>query len=374
MEIAGILSLVLSIAGLITSYWYVGAVLCLIGIVLGAVGTADELADKKFPIAGILLSILGIVMSAYFTVSDLDSGKLLVYADKFIKHEKVEEVNDFMRFHKEGWTPEQEGVEVAAKEPEKEEEAITDSEEEKLTPYWIHDVENAINTEEPMQSTTKDLEPKEESLYSENTGEQDKKDETENKDNILTVLQDMFGENTGNKAFDILVNQIGFTEVEYIGKNPVGTDNYDFKSNECDFTVTAFKDDDVYRVFRPYGTVFYENGETKDTIKDFENRKIGSDDEISYYIMAQEIVSNNLKNPKSAEFPSIVIHPEEIAIQRNGNIVGVKSYVDSKNDFGVAVRNDWIVEFEVVDIGTFSYNLLYANIGGEKIGEFIELN
>lgn len=52
----------------------------------------------------------------------------------------------------------------------------------------------------------------------------------------------------------------------------------------------------------------------------------------------------------------------------------MKSYVESKNDFGVDVRNDWVVEFEIVDIGTFSYNLLYVNIGGERTGEFIKLN
>ncbi len=61
-------------------------------------------------------------------------------------------------------------------------------------------------------------------------------------------------------------------------------------------------------------------------------------------------------------------------MQRIGNIVAVKSYVESKNDFGVDVRNDWVVEFEIVDIGTFSYNLLYVNIGGERTGEFIKLN
>ena len=61
-------------------------------------------------------------------------------------------------------------------------------------------------------------------------------------------------------------------------------------------------------------------------------------------------------------------------MQRKGNIVAVKSYVESKNDFGVEVRNDWLVEFEIVDVGTYSYNLLSANMGGEEIGEFMDLD
>lgn len=132
MEIVGILSLVFSIIGLLASYWYVGAVLCLVGIILGIFAETDDFTDKKFPTASILLSVLGIVMSIYFAVSDLDSGKLEVRADKFKKHEKVEEANDdFMRFHKEGWTPEQEGIEVAKKEPKKEVKEETNEEQKK---------------------------------------------------------------------------------------------------------------------------------------------------------------------------------------------------------------------------------------------------
>lgn len=132
MEIAGILSLVFSIIGLISSYWYVGAVLCLVGIILGIFAATDDFTDKKFPTAGILLSVLGIVMSIYFAVSDLDSGKLLVQADKFKKHEKVEKTDDnFMRFHKEGWTPEQDGIDVTKKEPKKEVKEETNEEQKK---------------------------------------------------------------------------------------------------------------------------------------------------------------------------------------------------------------------------------------------------
>lgn len=379
MDVYGILSLIFGILGILSSYWYVGIVPCAIGAALGIMGLIESIETNKSPIAmGLLLSILGGVMSVFFIVSDLDSGALALNAKRF-GGEMISSTkdDDFMRFHKEESSPDKEDVEIASNEPMEE---TTDNKEEKPTPYWIHDSEKERKIEEPSQMISveqekMDSESDDEKLYSENDVELDKQDEPKNKDNLLEILQDILGENTGNKTFDILVNQIGFTDVAYIGKNSVGTNNFDFTSNECDFTVTAFENDDVYRIFRPNnGTVFYENGEIKNTIEDYESKKINSDDEISYYIIAQEIVSGTLKNPKSAKFPSIVTHPEEIAMQRSGNIVAVKSYVESKNDFGLDVRNDWLVEFEIADIGTYSYNLLYANIGGEKIGEFIELN
>lgn len=78
MEIAGILSLVFGVIGLIGSYWYVGIILCAVGITLGIVNFTDSLAEKKFGVAGFLISILGVVMSIYFFVSDVDAGRLIV--------------------------------------------------------------------------------------------------------------------------------------------------------------------------------------------------------------------------------------------------------------------------------------------------------
>ncbi len=383
----GILSLIFGIIGTIFSYWYVGIFLCVVGLVLGIVDLSDSFSDGKNGLLGLLMSILGGILSVFFVISDIDSGELMVSWNGGNNNQNESPKNDdFMKFHKEGWAPDQEENEVSSSEQEEEriedeeEKEISNKEEEKKTPYWVNESkeENAIE-EYPKNATVEqkkqDSELDEGNLYAESMEEDSKEDKVENKDSLLTVLQDILGEDTGNKTFDILVNQIGFTDVVYIGKNSVGTNNFDFQSNECDFTVTAFKDDDVYRIFRPSkGTVFYENGEIKNTIEDYESKKIGSDDRISYYVMAQEIVSGALKNPKSAKFPSIVTHPEEIAMQRKGNIVAVKSYVESKNDFGVEVRNDWLVEFEIVDVGTYSYNLLYANMGGEEIGEFMDLD
>lgn len=186
-------------------------------------------------------------------------------------------------------------------------------------------------------------------------------------------LSAILDKDVAQSLYDILVNQIGFTGVKYIGPNDVGNTNYDFESNEYDFTVTAR--DEVYRVFQPNGgATFYEDGEVKHTISDIENRKIDSMARIQYYDIAKEIVKANLKSPKSADFPTLMFSSSDIAMQRNGDMVAVQSYVDSQNSFGAMVRSKWTVEFLVIDMDSFSYQTIYINIDGKTSGEFIDLN
>lgn len=74
----GILSLIFGIVGILTSFFYVGIFLCIVGITLGIVGLTDCFSEKNFPLAGLLLSILGMILSIYTMVSDIDSNKLIV--------------------------------------------------------------------------------------------------------------------------------------------------------------------------------------------------------------------------------------------------------------------------------------------------------
>ena len=207
---------------------------------------------------------------------------------------------------------------------------------------------------------------------------QNKEEETvvvaSSNEKLLNDLCSILDEEVANKAYDILINQIGFTNVEYIGKNPVGDSNYDFSSDKYNFMMTA--SDDVYRVFQSRGGfVFYEDGEVKNSISDIANKTIDHNDRPAYYIMAQSIVEGGLKNPKSATFPSIVLRPEEIAMSKKDDVVAVQSYVDAQNSFGATIRSKRLVEFRVIDLDTYSYEPMYVNIDGEVLyGEFIELN
>lgn len=138
MDILGILSLVFGAFGTLSSYWYIGIVPCAVGFVLGIVGMIESYMDSKTSIMGLLLSILGAVASVFFIVSDLDSGALALNAKRFggemISSEKGD---DFMKFHREGWTPEEKSTENNEKKSTQEERP--DYSEEIARMDWIHD-------------------------------------------------------------------------------------------------------------------------------------------------------------------------------------------------------------------------------------------
>lgn len=104
MEVVGILSLIFGIIGLLSSVWYIGILPCVVGIVLGIIGLTDFLSDKKFAMAGLLISILGVVISTYIFVSDVDSGKLIVLYNKGkLQNADAGEMSDASRQTNSGW-------------------------------------------------------------------------------------------------------------------------------------------------------------------------------------------------------------------------------------------------------------------------------
>lgn len=179
------------------------------------------------------------------------------------------------------------------------------------------------------------------------------------------------GSEIANAAYDILTNQIGFTELKYNGK--LGeTSNYEIIADGTNIVMTAM--DDYYRVFVPNTDyVFYEDGTVLLSAQEFNDKKIDVYDRDAYYIMAKEIVTNNLKNPSSADFPSSVTHPEEIAMEKNGNIITVQSYVDAINSFNAKVREYWTVQFIVYDIQNYSYEPTYIKIGNDENGSLLDM-
>lgn len=243
------------------------------------------------------------------------------------------------------------------------------------TIWTYNDWVNSLSEEE-LQNSQYNAQDEPEDLTESNIEAQNEDvehEETTWEEKLQADLNIFLSTEVANKAYDILVNQIGFTEIEYIGQNEIGGSNYDFDAKSYDFTMTA--SDDVYRIFQPSGgAVFYEDGAVKQTISELEDKVIDSGDQSAYYIMAKEIVESCLVNPRSADFPSITFSASDIKMQRKGDIVGVQSYVDSKNALGTVVRSQWLVEFQVIDLDSFSYDTLYVQIDGETSGEFIDLN
>lgn len=198
---------------------------------------------------------------------------------------------------------------------------------------------------------------------------------TSSGDPLMDSLKSILSDKVAEKAYDLIVNQIGFSGARYKGKNSMGNDNYDFVSDSFSFTLTA--SDDVYRIFQPGGgATFYSDGTVKHKVSDYVNTSSSIDqyDAIYYMQIAEEIVKGNLKDPRSAKFPSIVTNSSEIGMQKKGDIVGVQSYVDATNSFGAKVRTKWLVEFEVVDLSKYSYKTVYIKIGDSTAGEYVDLN
>lgn len=178
-------------------------------------------------------------------------------------------------------------------------------------------------------------------------------------------------EEISKKLYSIITNDLGFDEAEFLGKNDAGDSIWDIYCD--DVSAMAVASDDVYRIWSG-GYTFYEDGTIVTTKDQMESTRITSSEQTNYYLIAQEIVMQNLKNPGSADFPSIVLHHEEIGMEKEDDIVAVQSYVDATNSFGGQVRSQWTVEFRVIDLDSFSYETLYINIDGKSAGTYVGLN
>lgn len=339
-------------------------IICSIVFLVGLVWLLVNLLkrkSKKKPILSIVLSFVLLMvlieLSEVFFHEEMEQYRieteLREAEDESKKIKELEEKNKQLEKENKKLEKENKNLEKENKKLEKDKEsetvAQTKSEEEtELVGTKRNEKESLKNSEEPVEI------------------------QSENK--ILDDLKNALGDTTGSAAYDILVNQIGFTNVEYI-ENTEETGNYIMTSSECDFVLTAFPDDKVYRVFQPNGgAVFFEDDTLKMTAEEMRNNAIDYSEMSAYYIMAKEIVESGLKNPRSAKFPSIVTKSQEIAMSKNGETIAVQSYVDAENSFGAMIRSEWIVQFEVIDISTYSYDPLYVNIDGETLyGKWVDM-
>lgn len=208
------------------------------------------------------------------------------------------------------------------------------------------DESSATNSEEivTQEDKTSELTPKE--LFSE----------------ALTSNSDVSAE-AANSTYDILTNELGFENVS-VTKNPSGTL---FEIAADDYSLKITVSDKLYMVIcGDYN--LYKDDTVNYTKQDLEDRVIGNNDTY-YYVIAQEIVSNNLKAPSSAVFCSI----NNCNMVRNKDYVAVQGYVDASNSFGAQIRTEFIVEFKVLDLTNFSYETVYINLDGETAGTYVDL-
>lgn len=173
---------------------------------------------------------------------------------------------------------------------------------------------------------------------------------------------------TAEALYNFLQNNLGFSEIKFIEKNSVGDIIFDINADDYLLRVTL-DDDSIYSIDCG-GYKLYDGEKVLMDKNGLLDREI--DNESAYYNIAKEIVESALKAPSTAEFPSIF--SDDIKMQRNKDIVAVQSYVDSQNSFGAMIRSEWIVQFKVINISTYSYEIIYANIDGNVYGEFLEMD
>lgn len=174
---------------------------------------------------------------------------------------------------------------------------------------------------------------------------------------------------TAKKLYEFLTNELLFEEIDFEQKNSVGDILFDISADNYNLMVSV-DNDGIYSIKCGYCEL-YDGNSVLVTKTGLDDRST-SEYETAYYSIAKEIVKSNLKSPKSADFPSL--WSDEIKMQRNKDIVGVQGYVDAENSFGVSIRSQWLVEFRVIDINSYSYETLYISIDGQEAGEFIDLN
>ena len=86
------------------------------------------------------------------------------------------------------------------------------------------------------------------------------------------------------------------------------------------------------------------------------------------FVIAQEIVEDNLKAPSTAEFCRL----SECTMQRYDNLYAATGYVDAENGFGAMIRSEWTVQFYSDDLRSYAYQATYIAIDDQAAGEWVD--
>ena len=202
--------------------------------------------------------------------------------------------------------------------------------------------------------------------------QEDTLSETTTEDFLTSIKSDMT-DTLADSVYDILTSQIGFKKLVYKGFE--APSNYLVDADGVSLYITALpasdEDSEYIRIFQPHGDTFYEDGEVIMTAEEHMIEYEHVQNCTSYYIIAQGIVEDSLNTSSKTKFPSSL--SSEIGYGWKDEYVVVQSYVDIKESSGAYSRYNWTVEFIPIDVNMFTYELVYLNIGGQSIGEYVPI-
>ena len=190
---------------------------------------------------------------------------------------------------------------------------------------------------------------------------------------IERLVSDMGDDALASHVYSIMTEEVGFSNLTYIERIEL-TDNYQFKNGSTAVIATAFADEEgeFIRIFTPHGAVYYEDGELLVTQEQVDADKLDIGKISTYQVMAQNAVEQVLKDPSTAGFTNI--NAGAPSISAKDGIVAVQGYVTATNSFGAREKELYTVEFKPIDLSTYSYELLYLQVGSITQGTYIDLN
>lgn len=173
---------------------------------------------------------------------------------------------------------------------------------------------------------------------------------------------------TAGNLYDLFHKKMGFDKAYITQKSDTGKVNYDFNADDFNLTV-ALKKDGVSAIKWGFYTL-YDGKEIKIDKQGILDRQLT--DVAKYYLYTKEIIWDNIKTPKTTEFPDEF--SSDLKMQRNGDLVGVQGYFDAQNTYGALVRSKYLIEFSVTDLDANIYKPVYINIDGEITGKWEDLD
>ena len=202
------------------------------------------------------------------------------------------------------------------------------------------------------------------------------KEEVVTNDFLISLKANM-DSNLADHVYSILVDEIGFEELEFI-KRVDNTDNYEIWAESTKIMITAMPADgeesEYIRVFQPQGDIFYEEGQVITTGETVRKENAHYDNVDTYYIIAQSIVKDTINTSNKMKFAGEFMDADDIGYGWKDDYVVVKSWVEIRNDYGVYEKYDFLVEFIPTDLDNFQYDTVYVNIGGQEIGTFVDVD
>ena len=228
--------------------------------------------------------------------------------------------------------------------------------------------ENKSNTENNLEISSNNNE-----LIVDKGKNKDTSIELQQKD-FMDILKEKLDEETANNIYDILLNQIGFTDIVCMAQ----TNNeisYDLYGSGIDFVLTVEKIEDqnnITIIALNEDFIFYENGMVTGTVEDYETNLENQKNRFELYAVATDMVKATFDDTYVITFPNAEKEYQNVGYAWNKDVILIQGYADVKKE-GETSRIKWIIEYKYSESEDKEYELVYSKVNGKENGKYIDL-